>query len=154
MSSWDEYKEYTARHAGSLDTLRKTVLAIVTRKQLASCMNDAKWLELQDAVRTLPFPPAFTLRRVTDPDGVPGDVFGGKAPWWEGNWSNYYAEGMPPLFDIEWIAVWPQKSVHRGRLVPDAIVDAAGPFRDILERLNIPYEEERGIFTIYGYRAG
>ena len=152
MNGWEAYKAHTAGDGAFLDPLRQKVRAVAAEKNLVPRMNDAKWTQLQEAVAGLPFPPAFILRRVTDPDGSPPDgAFGGKPPWWHGDWSNYYEEGMPPLFAIEWITVWPQKSVHRGRLVPDGIVDATDAFRAILERLGIPFVEERGLFTIHGY---
>lgn len=64
-----------------------------------------------------------------------------------------------PFWAIEWIRVVPKKReiLHSGRLVEpkisEVLIDATDQFLAILERHNIPYEEENGVYTIYGYRG-
>jgi len=148
---YEEYKNVISHHGDYINKLKGKVSAIVVKKQLVSFMNDVKWLELQHAVKGLSFPPPYILRCVTDGDDIAESSLE-KAPRWIGDWSNYYNEGMPPLFNIEWIKVRPQLSKYRGRLVEDEVIDKTEAFRVILNHLNIPYDEKDNIFTIYGYK--
>ena len=112
-------------------------------------MNDTKWLELQKAIDTLPFPPPFIFKSVTDdrPIGQLED-----APRWLGDWSSFWEEGLPPFFDIELIKVRPRRGIYNGRLVADKIIDETEEFIEILEKYSIPYENENRTITIYGYK--
>lgn len=120
-------------------------------------MNTTKWLELQSAVHQLSFLPAYIIKPITDKENNQ-DIIKGlekikkEVPWWLGDWSNFYEEGMPPLFNIEWIKVRPQLSISKGALIKPEIIDETDSFRVILNDLYIPYEETNHIFTIYGYK--
>ncbi|CAI3949225.1 unnamed protein product [Commensalibacter communis] len=155
---YEEYTMHYTAHREYFKELRENVTALITKKRLFSCMNTTKWLELQTAIHTLPFPPANIVRCVTDAENHPESVnamtiLEEKIPSWFGCWSNYYCEGLPPLFNIEWMKVRPQLEKFRGALIKPEIIDETNEFRAILERLNIPYEETGNIFTIYGYKA-
>ena len=128
--------------------LRREVRAELERRGLASFMNETRWRELCEAVYAeLPFPPAFQLQPVVgerQPLADPDSLAGG---W--GGWSELY-----PSWSIEWLRVVPRCREHRGRLVPDGMVDVAVAFRGLLQRLRIPYrEDEANTFWIYGYAA-
>lgn len=146
LSAWERYKAHSQNDAGI--TKLKAQVAAATLQRLSAAMNDTKWLELQQAVAALPFPPAYVVKLLTE-DGVPTLDH---APTYWGNWGLYYEEGLPPFFNIEWMQVAPRYSKHRGSLVADEVIDASAAFEAVLQRYGIPYEEENGIFTIYGYR--
>ena len=113
-------------------------------------MNNTKWKELKNAVDDLPFPPPYVLKNVfEEEENVPKfdeDVS------YLGDWSNE-AFNWGDYFAIEWIKVRPRYKKHRGRLVPDEIVDETEEFLCILKKFNIPFEEQDGVYTIYGYRT-
>jgi hypothetical protein len=145
------------------DALRVRVRRIVEREDLRPVLNDTKWRELVAGVASLPFPPAFVLRCVTDLDPrAPGarhvvnltsdgiaDVDYPAPPWHWGDWTQ--PEGLPPFVAIEWMRVYPRYRKHRGRLMPDEIIDETDEFRALLVRIGIPYQESDGTFTIRGY---
>lgn len=149
--AYNTYRQMCAQHQDVLDKLRDDVRQLVNQRQLISEMNDSRWIALQQAVSHLPFPPPFLLKQVTDTQAPEYDLQS-KIPSWTGDWTNYYEEGMPPFFMIEWIKVRAQLSRHRGRLIADEIIDATEEFRAILLKLRLPYTEDNGIFTLYGYR--
>lgn len=149
-SLYNEYKHYITVHK-DIQQLKQKVVEIIVAKQFIPMMNDLKWIKLQHAVSSLAFEPPYVLRCIANKDKTCYTCLN-EVPNWLGDWSNYYHEGMPPLFMIEWLKVRPQLSQHRGRLIADAIIDETTTFRAILERLRIPYDEEDNIFTIYGYK--
>lgn len=55
-------------------------------------------------------------------------------------------------FVIEWIKVRPRYLKYRGRLIEPECIDVAEKFEGILKKYNIPYEEDNGVYCIYGYR--
>lgn len=149
MTDFEYYKRLVREH--KLTELSKEVAEILSRKKLYPVMNDTKWLELQKAVGTLPFPPTYNLRCVTDEDDHPTPQRSG-APRYYGNWSSYWEEGLPPFFCIEWMKVIPRFGKYRGQLIADEIIDETDDFIAILEKHSIPYENDNGTITIYGYR--
>lgn len=153
---YEAYKQAIAQHNDYIDELKERVFAIVQKKQLVSVMNDTKWLKLQHAVNALPFPPPNICQCVTYDDEEIEEInvasIFSNAVQWLGDWTNFYEEGLPVLFNIEWIKVRPQSAIFRGCLVEPDVLDETDAFRDILNNLNIPYEEENNVFTIYGYK--
>lgn len=154
---YDKYKKNTTQYKDDLSNLRETVAAIITKKRLVSYMNTTKWLKLQSAVHQLSFLPAYIIKSITDKENNQNIIKGleklkKEAPWWLGDWSNFYEEGMPPLFNIEWIKVRPQLSISKGALIQPEIIDESDSFRVILNDHYIPHEEANHIFTIYGYK--
>ena len=85
----------------------------VAKRGLVSVMNDTKWRELQDAVRTeLPFAPPYQLKVVLNPQAYP-EQFEADVDYL-GDWSN---ECLFPYYEIEWIRIRPRFLRRRGRLV-------------------------------------
>ena len=149
MDEFEIYKQHIRQHR--LEGLKNEVLKLVTQRGLASVMNDTKWIALKKAVEQLPFPPPYIVKCITDENDSFAESLS-SAPRYVGDWSYYYEEGMPPFFDIEWIKARPQRGVYRGGLIADEILDETAEFVAILKQHNIPFDEEDGIFTIYGYR--
>jgi hypothetical protein len=149
MNAFEEYRE--RKNTAYYLKLRETVRKIVAQRRLFSCMNDTKWLKLQQAVEILPFPPPYDVKCLTDKDDDSAGAFS-CIPAYIGDWSSYWEEGAPAFLNIEWMKVWPVRGIYRGRLIPDEVQDETAEFAAVLLKLAIPYEEENGIFTIYGYK--
>ena len=75
-------------------------------------------------------------------DPLPPGVMGGWGGW---------ADDLADFAFIEWIQVRPLVAHTRGALIAPRIEDGSDPFREILQRLNIPFAERDGDFWIYGY---
>jgi hypothetical protein len=150
---YEEYKFYSANTSKDMKQLKSNVMNIVERKQLVSVMNDTKWLKLQFEINNnLAFPPAFISKYITDkmePDTLD---FEKQIPRYYGNWLNYYEEGLPPLYNIEWLEVYPKFEKHQGQLIQGQVIDASEEFEAILYKLNIPFDKKKGIYKIWGYK--
>lgn len=136
---------------------RKQIMSIIETKGLCSIMNNTKWKELKKGIAELPFCPPYVIKRV-DEEELPYHQFDEEV-FYQGDWGlyleNYLGGDMyaTPFYAVEWIKVRPHYKKHRGRLIPDEIIDETEAFLSILERYNIPYEEDNGTYTIYGYRG-
>ncbi|TCD29018.1 hypothetical protein EZ456_02335 [Pedobacter psychrodurus] len=150
ISEREKYKYYTLNNSNVLVEKEK-IRKIVTKKGLSSVMNDTKWLKLQNAIKQLPFPPPYIEKLIIE-DKTYEEVKISKTPHWLGNWEPFYNEGMYLFFTIEYIKVRPCYAEHRGNLVAPKIFDETEEFKNLLKELHIPYEEDEGIFTIFGYR--
>lgn len=116
-------------------------------------MNDTKWNELRDAMMNeMPFRPPYTVKFLTDDesgDDLSEDVYHTQ------DW--YYALSMEgecfnAAFAVEWIKVRPRYLKSRGKLLAPEVISAEKEFVAILEKYNIPFEENCGVYCIYGYR--
>ncbi len=146
----EKYKYFTANDPYILN-LKAQVNNIVFQRGLASIMNDTKWLELQNAVGALPFPPPYIVKPVQDEISYK-ELTLSDAPQYLGDWSPFYNEGMPLFFEIEWMKIRPRYAKHTGRLTKPEIFDETEQFEQILKDLFVPYEQENGTFIIYGYK--
>jgi len=129
---------------------KKEVMAIVSQKGMYSCMNDTKWKELQTAMDGLPFPPPYVLKTVCEEETAQhkfdNDV------WYIGDWSDE-ALLWGDFYAIEWVKIRPCYTEHQGRLIPDKLIDETEDFLTVLKKINVPFEEQNGTYTIYGYRT-
>jgi len=157
---------------------KEVVIEVVERRGLVSFMNTTKWKELKKAViEEMPFNPPYHWKLISWGDVDKGHPDAKDENYWdfttksssysgEDIWADKYTPEdhlswdcfATPFWAIEWIRVVPKKQeIHRGRLVEPKISkvldDATDQFVEILERYNIPYEEENGVYTIYGYRG-
>lgn len=135
----------------------------IEERGLVSFMNTTKWKELKRAViEEMPFEPVYNIKTV---DSVIDGNWSLDTSY-EGHWGyldtleDYLSWDISatPFWAIEWIKVIPRKSekFRKGRLFEPEIIeqiDATKQFVAILKRYNIPYEEENGVYTIYGYRG-
>jgi hypothetical protein len=150
VSEREKYKFYTQNDNHALE-LKERVRKVVEEKGLSSVMNDTKWLKLQSSIVKLPFAPPYIEKLILENKNFK-EVQISDAPQWLGDWSPFYNEGMCLFFAIEYIKVRPRYVEYSGRLVAPKIYDETEEFEQLLKELHIPYEEEYGTFTIYGYK--
>ena len=103
---------------------RKAVRAKVSADGLASVLNDTKWRELCDAMRSFAgFLPRFRIK----------DLLGMQPSEWDGEW--YYHPY--PYFSIEWLQI--DSMGHLGE-VTQALIDH-----------NIPFSRDGEYLRVWGY---
>ena len=127
------------------DELRKTILQTANAKGLESCMSEEKWDIMRRAMSAeMPFQPPYTLKFLTDESPCAEDK----------NWHEAYVyEGLfNGAFAVEWVKIRPCTQKVRGKLIAPEIIDAGKELEEILKKYSIPYEEENGVYCIYGYR--
>lgn len=150
VSERTKYKYFTERDSRILE-LKSRVDMAVAKRGLSSFMNDTKWLELQAAIPSLPFPPPYTERLILDAADT-GVVEFSKIPEFTGDWSPFYEEGMSFFFEIEWMKISPRYAEYRGALVEPKIFDETRELEQLLIAIGIPYEYANRVFTIFGYK--
>jgi len=151
---------------------KERVLELVEQRGLVSFMNNTKWFELKRAViEEMSFQPRYYWKLVDGVLDADDENFARTLNAYsylgEDIWADKYTPDdhlswdcfATPFWTIEWIKIVPKKRevLHSGRLIETKIseisIDATDQFVKILERYNIPYEEENGVYTIYGYRG-
>ena len=111
----------------------------IAREQLASVMNETKWLELRHLMLTqAPFRPRWRTKclRNESPSG------------WD---SDRYYHLPQPFKVIEWLEIDPMQSTRIGHLVPDQQVDHRDALLHLLASKSIPHEVANGYIKIRGY---
>lgn len=136
--------------------VKKRVLSIMESRNLCSCMNNTKWGELRQAMlKEMPFSPPYIIKTIFE-DECPQEKYFQEDVTWTGDWNEsfFYDEYSDEKgwFVIEWIKVRPRYLKYRGELMEPECLDAAGKFEEILAKYHIPYEENNGVYCIYGYR--
>lgn len=134
--------------------LKEKVKRTVSEKGLCSCMNDTKWNELRSAMlEEMPFPPPYIVKFVIDDECFEEKDFQ-QDVYHTCDW--YYAYSLDGCFNaafaVEWIKVRPRYLKNKGQLIPPETVSAEEEFRSILEKYSIPFEEQGGVYCIYGYK--
>lgn len=138
------------------EDIKKRALSVIEKRNLYSCMNDTKWGELRYAMlKEMPFPPPYILKTIFE-DECPQEKYFQNDVTFIGDWNEGFlcdeSLGVKGWFVIEWIKVRPYYLKYRGKLVEPERIDAAGKFEEILTKYSIPYEENNGVYCIYGYR--
>lgn len=131
------------------EVFRNRVGRIIIERDMVQVLDEISWKKLQEAVRGLPFPPPYVLKDVCE-EKQEYHKFEDDVYYW-GDWSDE-ALLNGNFFAIEWIKVRPRYKQKQGRLVNDKIIDERGKFKEILEKCNIPFNEEDNMFIIYGYQ--
>lgn len=126
---------------------KKRIREILTKRGLASFMNDTKWRELCRSIDELPFPPAYQIKRVDAEEPAPSEL--PYAPTYFGDWGKTPEASLG--LNIEWLKIAPRHSQHRGNLISPTIQDCSRELHGILERLNMTYIEEDGFIVLYGH---
>ena len=151
LTLFEKYKYFTGKDA-TIVKLKQHVREIAKRRNLSSVMSDTKWLELQQNIESLLFPPAYNEKLIQwDKASFTFKDFK-NPPKYQGDWSSFWEEGLPIFFTIEWLEIRGTHQIQQGRLVPPKILDTTEELVQLLNKLNIPFEQERDIITIYGYK--
>ncbi len=135
---------------------RRKILSVIEQRGLCSMMNSTKWTELKKGVSELPFSPPFVIKGVDEEEAEYHQF--DKDVYYGGDWGLYldnYLGGdiyATPFYAVEWIKIRPRILKHQGNLIPCTIIDETDQFLNILIKYNIPYNENNGVFTVYGYR--
>lgn len=140
-------------------TEKEIILDIITKRNLASFMNNTKWRELRIGMRKeLPFIPPYEYKTLFDDSNYISEDYVQYLIKNEGpncfcsldeesfNFLNYKA--------IEWLKVRPRFFTEEGgQLVKKKVwYDCEKEFTEILKKYSIPYELKNGVYTIYGYK--
>ena len=125
-------------------------------------MNNTKWKELKSGVAELPFEPPFTMKRIKDKEPSCPTLELVEDVTYLGDWGLEFDDCIcgdmfaTPYYAVEWIKVRPRYlETWSHHLIPDPkniAADVTEQFVGILEKYNIPYEEDNGAFVIYGYK--
>jgi len=151
FTRYARYK-YLTENDTDIVALKQKIKMLVVDRNLSSYMNDVNWLELQNGIKSLPFPPAYNAKLIHQNENVIHFENQNNEPSFFGNWSNYWEEGMPIFFTIEWLEIRPKYRKHKGRLVPPTIQDVTKELLMLLNKLNIPFELKNESIFIYGYK--
>lgn len=113
-------------------------------------MNNTKWKELQNAmIQEMSFPPPYVLKYVTETESERHEF--GEDVTWIGDWSDE-AMCWGDYYLIEWIKIHPRYLEYQGKLIPKKMIDETEQLKFILQKHSIPYEEDDGVFIVYGYK--
>ena len=135
--------------------LKEKVKKIIEQRKLCSYMNDTKWNELRNAMMNeMPFQTPYIVKFLFDEKCYEESEFRNDL-FHTADW--YYSlsiEGQlfNASFAIEWIKVRPGYLKKTGKLTEPQVISAETEFVAILKKYNIPFEEDNGIYCIYGYR--
>ncbi len=135
---------------------KEKIKRIVQDKSLCSMMNNTKWRKLKKEVMKLPFQPPFVIKSIDEEENAYHQFENDS--YYAGDWGIYldnYLGGdidATPFYAVEWIKVRPCRLEHQGRLIESKVIDETDEFLEILQKLNISYEEQNGTYIIYGYR--
>ena len=130
--------------------LKEKVKKIVQQRNLCSYMNDTKWSELRHAMLyEMPFPPPYILKFLFEEEAV-GEKYFHQDVNYLGGWEDGFL--MHNAFAVEWIKIRPRYLKFRGQLLEPEVIQAESELIKILKKYSIPYEENEGVYCIYGYR--
>lgn len=151
LTPFEKYK-YLTKNDTNIVKLKQQVREIVKQRNLSSVMNNTKWLKLQQAIKTLPFAPAYREKLIQQ-NKAWGIFKNSKlTPSSHGNWSSFWDEGLPVFFAIEWLEISPKYAKDTGPLGTPKIIDITKELVWLLCKLYIPFEQENDFITIYGYK--
>ena len=127
------------------DELKSEAFRMAQTKGLENCLSKEKCDILRQAMMNeMPFQPPYTVKFITDEEPCTEEI-----NWYEA----YVYEGLfNGAFALEWVKIRPCTQKVRGKLIAPEIIDAGKELEDILKKNSIPYEEENGVYTIFGWR--
>lgn len=139
-------------HHGYFDhkqTASEKIAKMIEERQLTSYMNTTKWMEfLQVMTKEMPLKVPYAFRTLFDEDGRNDDLY--ITCYCRECFNNH------DFKSLEWVKVKPKfcEKKYRGRLIEDEEIwhDLEEEFMDGMKKYSIPYEEEDGMYIVYGYR--
>lgn len=109
----------------------------------SSFLNNTKWKEIVNVLENIEnYNPRIYLKYVLETEIEQKKYH----PVW---WSEIECEGFEY---IEYLEINPTKETYIGRLVDKKKEDFTKIIQSGLDKYTIPYENDNGIFKIYGYR--
>ncbi|GAB1855804.1 hypothetical protein MHTCC0001_06390 [Flavobacteriaceae bacterium MHTCC 0001] len=150
LTDEEQYK-YLTQHDADIVKYKERVFNIVKQKGLGSYMNDSKWLQLQKEIIKLDFSPPYLEKLVTDNEFRYANVDTNNVSFF-GDWAPFYKGGMPLFFDIEYLMIIPRRKEYVGKQVNDKTLDISEKLKEILTKINIPFETNCNNFIVYGYK--
>ncbi|WP_165062567.1 MULTISPECIES: DUF6678 family protein [unclassified Adlercreutzia] len=141
-------------NSSSKKTEREKIAKIISERNLVSYMNNTKWSEFIKAMREeLPFEPPYDYKTLFDDSEYSSYLLKGEGPFS----IDYYDDenfNFSTYKTIEWVKVRPHFfELTGGYLVKEKVWhDCEKEFVEALRKYSIPYEEDNGLYTIYGYR--
>lgn len=124
------------------------MLAIIHERQLVSVMNATKWTCVVEGIESLPFPPAFQLKLLTEDVPVPS-TFSQHVTYF-GDWQHLRINTYN-YTTIEWLKIRPVFYRHVGQLLPDERMQCFTELQEMLEARKIPYELCEQHIVMKGY---
>lgn len=136
------------------EKLREMTSQAAQAKGLESCMSEEKWDILRRAMsEEMPFEPFYVVKFLVD-EFPAGDMNELHSPARPCSWHEAYVfeDIFNASFAVEWVKISPRYLKQRGRLIDPEVISAEDEFRGIMEKYSIPFEEEKGVYTIFGWR--
>lgn len=140
-------------------TAREEIQSILEKRNLTSYMNHTKWNEFRIAMlKEMPFEPPYDYKTLFDEPDYLCCSYAKHLMEKEGphDFCSFDEESFHFLDDrsLEWVKVRPCfYQLEGGRLVQKKIwYDAKEAFIKVLNKYHIPFEEQEGVYTIYGYK--
>ncbi len=133
------------------NNLREKVRKVIEQRGLCSYMNTTKWKELCNSmIEEMPFPPPFIIKDLFDEKCDEEQSFQ-QDVWYWGDWE--FDDSSDDFYiSIEWIKIRPRYLKGRGSLIKPNIISAENELVHLLDKYNIPFVENDGVYCIYGYR--
>ncbi|QDQ87181.1 DUF6678 family protein [Corticimicrobacter populi] len=116
------------------------IRAFLDARGLVSVMNRTKWTELAEGLDRIGQNGPLASVRYLDPD-----VRSGKCHI---DWPEFIRQG-PEWY--EWLDVHAIEEIHRGRLVPPALIDHEKAIEACLQAVGVPYSRVGQDFRVWGY---
>jgi len=91
----------------------------------------------------LPFTPTFQYKKFGD---EPYPLTFDEDVWFLGDWS---AQCLLPYSEIEWFCIRPRYRKTIGRLVPPKVISCESEFKELLQKLSIPFVIQDDTIFIY-----
>ena len=112
----------------------------------SALLNNTKWKEIVTVLENIEkYNPRVYIKYIYETEIGNKNKISHHSVWW----SEVECEGFEY---IEYLEINPIKEIYIGRLVESRKEDFSKIIQNGLDKYTIPYENDNGIFKIYGYR--
>ncbi|HEY0603244.1 MAG TPA: DUF6678 family protein [Herpetosiphonaceae bacterium] len=118
--------------------------SIIQAHYRLSVMNNAKWEEVKEVLRTLQL--VYRVKLVTGPDISQWSIAGLYEP---ANFIDFH--GPVHVLEIEWLEANPHHHVPRPYVGPDRYIDYSAEVEQQFRQLGVPFSIEHGMYRIWGH---